>query len=82
MRSGIMLASQYLLIEVGFPITKGGEKIFPSWSQYLLIEVGFPIIVQLEITVQRASQYLLIEVGFPMKKFITKTSKGVAIPSD
>ena len=38
------MASQYLLIEVGFPIEqKVIDRLNGVSSQYLLIEVGFPI---------------------------------------
>ena len=37
------MSSQYLLIEVGFPINKEVTMYDDTESQYLLIEVGFPI---------------------------------------
>ena len=37
--------SQYLLIEVGFPIKRGLAMDAAQESQYLLIEVGFPMAV-------------------------------------
>ena len=40
-----MRASQYLLIEVGFPINPNVWGVYTMYtSQYLLIEVGFPIL--------------------------------------
>ena len=60
------MKSQYLLIEVGFPIGWLCHYGRPDGSQYLLIEVGFPIANLREANLYGASQYLLIEVGFPI----------------